>query len=267
MPRRTRKQRRDAQHGPSRVVAYYRVSSEEQAISGLGLDAQRAKCQGMAAAKGWNLVNEYSDEGISGGKPPRRRPGLAGLLDDVRAGQVDAVIVAALDRLARDAEFTLTFERELRERGVALLSCRETFDTSTAVGKMFLTMLAAVGEFERNVGAERTKAALGQLGKTTGDKGGKVPYGYARAGENGDALVEVDGHAAPVVRRIFQHRADGWTLREIADALNADQVMTPRKGNRWHPSSVMDVLGNEDAYRGGRRADSPVNWPPILNSH
>jgi len=235
-----------------RAVAYYRVSSQDQADSHLGLDAQATRCQGVATAKGWELVNTYADEGISGGKPPSKRPGLASLLDDTRAGKVDAVIVAAVDRLARDAEFALAFERELTQRGVALLSCRETFDTSTAAGKLSFTVTCAIGEYERNVGAERTKAALGELGKTTGDKGGKMPYGYCRVGEAG--AVEVD-----------EARANGDTLRQIADALNADQVAPPGRGRQWHASSVMDVLDNADAYQGGPRADSPARWPVILN--
>ncbi len=168
MPRRTKQRPLYATADPAQVraVAYYRVSSQEQADSGLGLDAQAARVAGMAQAKGWTLTDTYSDEGLSGGKPPSKRPGLARLVADIREGKVDAVIVMKLDRLARDAEFQLSFERELGERGVALLSCAEVFDTTTATGRLFFTLWRDLLSMSAILAVNVQKPRLGVLGKS-----------------------------------------------------------------------------------------------------
>lgn len=108
---------------------------------------------------------------------------------------------------------------------------------------------------------ERTTAGRNERGRRDGERGGRLPLGYRRAG---DGLVEVEKEAAAVVRRIFQLRAARLTLRQIADQLNAENVPTSQRGRRWHAASVRAVLLNVNAYRGGERADSPARWPSLL---
>ena len=142
------------QRDVQRVAGYLRVSTEEQAQSGLGLGDQRGRIQGMAAAKGWPPPALYLDEGISGTKDPKDRPALAHLLADLRAGRVDAVIVLSLDRLTRKSLLVLDLVDELRRRDVALISCKEALDTATPQGQFVLTMFAALRSEERRVGKE-----------------------------------------------------------------------------------------------------------------
>lgn len=242
-----------------RVAGYLRVSTEEQRESGLGLGDQRVRIQGMAAAKGWPEPALYADEGISGTKEPKDRPALAHLLADIRAGNVDAVIVLSLDRLARKSLLVLDLVDELRRRDVALISCKEALDTATPQGQFVLTMFAALAQLERDLIAERTRAALAELGRTTGDRGGRVPYGYLRT-ESG---VRVDPAAAVIVRRIFSARRRGESLRDIAARLNAAGVDAPL-GGQWRHTTVASILANRSLYAGGRRATSAHTWPAIL---
>jgi site-specific DNA recombinase len=242
-----------------RVAAYVRVSTDEQAESGLGLADQQARCEGMAAGKGWPAPTVYRDAGVSGTKEPKERPALAHLLADIRAGEVDAVIVLSLDRLGRRTRLVLDLVEEFGRRQVQFVSCKETIDTSTPQGQFVMVLFAGLAQLERDLIAERTTAALAELGRTTGDRGGRIPYGYARAGVG----VRVDPAAAVVVRRIFSARRRGESLRDIARKLNAAGVDAPL-GGQWRHTTVAGILANRSLYAGGRRADSAHTWPTIL---
>jgi len=241
------------------TAIYLRVSTSEQAEDGFGLDAQRAKCHAMADVKEWRVVAEYSDNGLSGTKDESDRPGLAAMMSAIDAGEVDSVIVSSIDRLGRSTRLVLRMVDTFDTRGVDLVSCKESLDTSTATGRFVLRMFASLAELDRDNIVERTTAGRDERGKLDGDKGGRLPMGYIRS-EHGPVIVEAE---ADIVRRIFEMRGSGAVLTAIADALNADGITTRRGGN-WHASSVSNVLDNEDAYRGGYRGDSKVRWPVIL---
>jgi DNA invertase Pin-like site-specific DNA recombinase len=214
----------------------------------------------MAAVKGWTEPVEYADEGISGTKDESGRPGLARLMDDVRAGKISAVIVLDLSRLGRRTGLVLDLVEELSRHNVSLVSCKESIDTTTSSGKFFLTVIAALAELERNQVSERTIAAMNELGRTKGDKGGRLPFGYFRSGER----IEVDEQQSVTVCLIFYLRDQGYSLRDICSDLEG--TVTPRGGVRWHPTAVRQILMNEAAYRGGRMGESSLFWPAILTS-
>ena len=245
----------------TRAAVYVRVSTEDQAAQGYGLDIQRARCRAMAEAKGWTLVAEYADEGISGAKDATKRPGLADLLAAAHQRAVDAVVVLSLDRLGRKTRLVLDIVDALAAAGVDVVSCKESLDTTTPQGRFVLTMFAAISELERGVILQRTAAGRDERGRKDGERGGRVPLGYVRTPDG----PQVDHDAAPLVRLIFSLRGEGLTLRAIAARLNADGVPCPRGGQRWEAASVRVILENADAYRGGPRADSPTQWPSILD--
>jgi hypothetical protein len=115
----------------TQVAAYVRVSTEEQACSGLGIEAQKSRCKAMAVVKDWPEPVIYADEGNSGTKSTR--PQLDRLLADIEAGQIDAVISVALDRLSRNTRLTLDLVARISKHAI-LVSCREQFDTATPQG-------------------------------------------------------------------------------------------------------------------------------------
>lgn len=244
------------------VAAYLRVSTDEQAESGLGIAAQRTRCEGMAAAKGWPAPVEYADQGISGTKDPKDRPALAHLLADVRAGHVDAVITLSYDRLARKTLIVLDLVEAFTRGGAVLVSCKEQLDTSTPHGQFMLTQYAALAQLERDLIAQRTRDALAELGRTTGDRGGRMPYGYLRLG---DGRLRIEPSAAAIVRRIFNASRRGESLRDIARKLNAAEISAPLGGRGgWRHTTVASILSNRALYAGGKRADSAQRWPAIL---
>lgn len=244
------------------VAAYLRVSTDEQAESGLGLADQRRRCEAMAEVKGWPAPMIYEDAGVSGTKEVVKRPALHKLLEAVRAGEIDAVIVLSLDRLGRVTRIVLGAVEELTNHGAALVSCKEQLDTSTAQGQFVLTMFAALAQLERDLISERTMGALAELSRSTGETGGRVPYGYVRIEGRG---VKKDPAAAAVVQRIFALHRRGESTRMIAHRLERDGVTPPRGATKWFHSSIAFILGNKAVYYGGQRgASQSARWPAIV---
>lgn len=142
------------------VIGYVRVSTGDQSV-----EAQRHSIDQLHKVEEW-----FSDDGVSGGVRAAERPGFAALIKYVRKG--DTLIVGAVDRLGRDTLDVLATVHALQMKGVAIISIREGFDLSTAIGKAMLTMLAAVAELERSnirarqmAGIQRAKAEGKALGR------------------------------------------------------------------------------------------------------
>ena len=161
--------------GSRRVVAYLRVSSQEQVQSGLGLEAQRYMIAAHAKLHGLEVAGVCRDDGVSGAKKPSKRPGLSKALEGLRAGTFDGILVARLDRLSRSCRDVAELIIESEKRGFALLSVSDLLDTSTAAGKMQVRMLASFAEYERDLISERTKAALLEVGKQGRSRSGHTP--------------------------------------------------------------------------------------------
>ena len=247
-----------------KAAIYLRVSTDEQ-VNGYGLDVQRTRCEAMAIVKGWEVAAVYSDEGISGTLDAGRRPGLAALLAAACSGDVQAVIVLSLDRLARKTLLVLDLVDRLDKCGVELVSVKENLDTSTPAGRFTLTILAGLTQLERDVIVARTTDGRNARGKIDGEMGGSIPLGYERIRDaTGKAAgVCIFDYQAETVRMIFSQRAGGASLRAIAQTLN-EQEIPARKGGKWYASAVKEVLSNEAEYRGGKRGASDETWPAIL---
>jgi DNA invertase Pin-like site-specific DNA recombinase len=224
-------------------IAYYRVSTERQGRSGLGLDAQRQAVDGFLNGGKWKLVGEYTE--VESGKRSNR-PELARALDACRR-QKATLVIAKLDRLARNVYFV----SGLMESGVDFVAA----DMPEA-NKLTVHILAAVAEHEREAISARTKAAL-EAAKARGRKlGWAIP---ARVAEQRAACLKgantlrlkADSRARnvlPIVREI--QTAGVKSLSGIARALNARGVKTAR-GRQWAPATVRNVLLRELAdFRG-----------------
>jgi site-specific DNA recombinase len=246
--------RRKRASAPATTISpaiYLRVSTQEQADSGLGLAAQEARCKGVCAAKGWPDAVLYQDEGISGTLGPDKRPGLQLMLAAIEAGQINAVIVLDLSRLGRNVQLIAGLIEDFEDRGVAFVSCKENFDTSTAMGKAMVNLVAVFGQLERDLTAERTAAALSERGKMYGYKSGRLPLGYERT--PGDEQIRINAGGAELVRLVYSHRSTGASMRDVAELLSG------RAGRRWYASTVKTILDNEPVYRG-----AVDHWPAIL---
>jgi len=211
------------------VIGYIRVSTEEQADSRAGLEAQRAAILAEAERRGWHLVEVVEDAGYSG--KDLRRPGIAAALEALRSHRADTLVVAKLDRLSRSMlDFAALMARATREHW-ALVALDLGVDTTTPAGEAMANVMATFAQFERRLIGQRTKEALAQV-KLRGSKSGK-PIGRPRT------MTDA------VRARIVRERRAGTSLSAIAAGLNADQVPTAQGGKRWYPSTVAAALGSE----------------------
>ena len=216
-----------------KAIGYIRVSTEQQADEGVSLAAQRAKITAWCALNDYELVAIYEDVGISG-KTVSKRPQLQAALSEMKKGM--ALVVYSLSRLARSTKNCIEIADELKATGSDLVSLTEKIDTSSAMGEFFFTLIAALGQMERKVVGERTKAALAHK-KANGEKYAPVPFGYAEVNRR----LEVVKHEADLIDEIFSKRASGETLQSIALALN-EQGVIGKQGGKWYASSVSCIL-------------------------
>jgi DNA invertase Pin-like site-specific DNA recombinase len=219
-----------------KAVGYVRVSTDKQVDRGVSLDAQAEKIRAMAVVHGAELIDIIVDGGESA--KSLNRAGMVRLLALVDSGDVQAVIVAKLDRLTRSVKDLCTLLERFERRGVALISVAESLDTGSAAGRLVLNIMTAVSQWEREAIGERTRDAMGHK-RSNGERVGNVAYGY-RLGDDRQHL-EPDPGEQEALAEIRRLRGDGVTLRGIAVALNHRAYRT-RRGTAWRLESVARVL-------------------------
>jgi DNA invertase Pin-like site-specific DNA recombinase len=206
-----------------RAIGYGRVSTDDQAESGAGLDAQRAAVQAEATRRGWNLVAYIEDRGASG--KDLDRPGIQCVLEHLKAHRADVLMVAKLDRLSRSMfDFADLLERRSKGEGWSIVALDLGVDTSTPTGEAMANMTATFSRLERRLIGQRTKDAL------------------AVKRRQGTRLGRPERVAPEVVARVQTDRTNGKTLQAIADELTSEGVKGSQGGTTWYPSTVRAVL-------------------------
>lgn len=160
------------------AAAYIRVSTEEQKLHGISIDAQIMKLNEYAEKNNLKIVEWYKDEGVSGRKPIRQRPELQRMLDDAQAGRFERIIFIKLDRFFRSvAEYHECMKKLGR---VTWTATEEKYDLSTANGRAFVNMKLTIAELEADQTGERIKIVNEYKAKNgqalTGSQ--SMPLGY-----------------------------------------------------------------------------------------
>ncbi len=220
----------------TRVIAYLRVSTDEQATGGVSLDAQRAKVAAYCSLYEIQLVGVEVDAGVSAKN--LRRPALQRALASLQRGDAEAIIVTKLDRLTRSVRDLADLLEVFSDGRRSLLSVGEQIDTRSAAGRLVLNLLTSVAAWERETGSERTSAAL-QHKRSLGQTTGNAPFGY-RVADDGIALVEDPAEQA-VVAEIRALRDAGVSLRSIVATL-AERGRVARTGKPLAITQVRNVL-------------------------
>jgi len=207
-----------------RIIAYSRVSTDEQADSGLGLAAQRAALEGEVERRGIP-VEWVEDAGFSG--KSLHRPGIERALADLSAGRADTLLVSKLDRLTRSLYDLAGLMDRARREHWALVALDLAVDTASPSGEAMANMMGTFAQFERRMIGQRTKDALA-VKKAQGVRLGRP-------------IVT----APSVAARIVQLRGEGQSLAGIATTLNTEGVAASHGGRHWWPSSVQSVLASQ----------------------
>lgn len=197
------------------TFAYTRVSTQEQ-TNGTSLADQAERLIAQARALALPEPTIISDPGVSGSVPLADRPGGFELMQ--RAGRGDTILALKLDRLFRSATDALIVAQELKQRGVALILLdlgTDAVNGDSGTGKLVFTMMAAIAELERTRIAERVTAGKAAKRASGGYLGGVVPYGYRRAGQGKESMLEPDEEQQTVITTILRGHRAGMSLRQI----------------------------------------------------
>lgn len=240
-----RRARRKPKGDPTLVVAYVRVSTDEQQ---LGPRAQRAAFERWCEERGTTLVHVGEDLGVSGGADIDRRPGLLAALDALAEHGAGILLVAKRDRLARDVMNAAIIDRMVERVGAQVVSVAgEGTEAGADDPSAFLLrgMVDLLAHYERLLIAQRTRAALA-VKRARGERVGHLPFGFGLA-EDGVHLVPHPDEQR-VLNRVLRYRRSGLSLREIGRRLSRAGIR-PRSGGRWHPQTVARVVTAAEGLR------------------
>ena len=231
---------------PKRVAAYCRVSTdrEQQEHS---FETQKQMYTDMIMMKpGWQMAGIYSDEGITG-TAAKKRPGFMKMIEDCRKGKIDVIITKSVSRFSRNNLECLTYVRELKEKGIAVIFEKEGINTLQVSSELMLSLFGGLSQAESESISMNVK-----MGIRHNLKNGKVNLCYKsflgyRKGEDGNP--EIVPEEAETVRRIFNEYLLGKSLNVIAQGLIDDGILTPRGKEKWTGGGVLSILKNEK-YKG-----------------
>lgn len=246
---------------------YIRVSTERQALEGYSISAQKNNLTNFANKQGWSIYGIYADEGISG-KNIEDRPNVKRLIEDIKAKNIDVVVLYKFDRLTRDMSDTEDIIKLIQQCGIEVYTISGgSIDVTTATGRFMVRMNGAVAQLEREQTIERVKAAF--IEKVRQGKSlccNTASYGYDRPKHQ--EIQTINEKEAKVVKRIFRmYTLENKTFTEIASILNAEGIPTKLKGkvrkkvnsnetyiinSIWQPKTIRLILSNV-TYIGGVR--------------
>lgn len=198
------------------VALYIRVSTEAQRDEGYSIEAQTEMLEAHCKVYGFKKYELYIDGGFSGAN--MERPELQRMIQNIKDGKISHVIVYKLDRLSRSLRDTLyLIEEVFTPHGTSIVSIKEQLDTSTATGRVFITIISAFAQLERETIFERTRMGMKKRVETgLWMGGGRVPFGYDYDREKGILVPNKD---AETVKKIYQLYLDGYSRQVIADML------------------------------------------------
>jgi DNA invertase Pin-like site-specific DNA recombinase len=237
---------------PLRCAVYTRKSSEEGLEQDFNsLEAQREAGEAYIksqAHEGWMLIpDQFDDGGFSGGNT--QRPALTRLMEKVRGGEVDVIVIYKIDRLTRSLMDFAKLAEEFDRHGVSFVAVTQQFNTTTSMGRLMLNVLLSFAQFEREVTGERIRDKFAASKKRGMWMGGPVPLGY----DVKDRGLVINEPEAETVRKIFDLYLELGNVRELIDELTRLGLRTKRVVTRtgrvmgdlnFTRGHVYKILGN-----------------------
>lgn len=245
-----------------RCAIYTRVSTDEQARSDYSsLDRQREICESyinIFREQGWKVAGVYEDGGFSG--KDLNRPQLQEMVDDLKAGKLDAIVTYKIDRISRSLKDFYDFWEVLKEHSVTFASATQQFDTSNSTGMLMLNVLLSFAQYEREVTRERTLSKMAGRAERGMWNGGNIPLGFDYSPET--KRLQANPDEAPIIKFVFQRIIETRSPSVVAREANShgyrtkERVVTTRDGtekpigaNRFDEDTVKAII-RSPLYKG-----------------
>lgn len=225
-----------------RVCAYARVSTDkDEQIYSLG-NQRKIYEEKIRNHPGWEYVDIYYDEGITG-LSTKKRDGFNKMIADAMDGKIDLIVVKSLSRFARNTIDTLTYIRLLKTKGVGVIFETENYNSLNQSDEFIITILASYAQKESQEISERIKWTLRNLAKEgLVSIGYKMFLRYKRADKH---KMVIDKEQARIVKLIYRLYLEGMAPKTICHMLEAMNIPTPMGKVRWHPNRIVSILSNE----------------------
>ncbi|GGD05089.1 recombinase family protein [Pontibacillus salipaludis] len=225
-----------------KVAIYVRVSTVEQAKEGFSIAAQKQRLQAYCESQNWDIVGYFVDEGISAKNV--QRPELLRMMEFIKQGTIDTVLVYKLDRLTRSVLDLYEMLKVFDKYNCKFKSATEVYDTTSAMGRMFITLVAALAQFERENLAERVSMGMSEKARQGKWSTHRPPFGYK---VNDNYGLEVIPEEAELVKYIYESYLTKGA-KSIAKELNKKIIeeggITPRKSKYWQDTGISYILDN-----------------------
>ncbi|MEK4108180.1 recombinase family protein [Paenibacillus sp. FSL R10-2791] len=216
-----------------KAAIYIRVSTDEQALEGFSIEAQKRRLLAYADSQDWEVAEVYIDDGWSA--KDLKRPEMKRMISDIQEHIFDVVLVYKLDRMTRSASDCDHLLKIMETYNVKFQSCTESFETRTATGRLFIRLVADIAQWERENTAERVRFGMEQMVMEGRRPGGPINFGY----DKDEKLVEDEVMQIRMLRKFY---LEGDGIKGVAQKLNAMGFL--RRGYKWTSFSVWYILDN-----------------------
>lgn len=250
-----------------RVAAYARVStdSEEQATS--FTSQQKYYMDKIYSNPSWSYVEVYADEGISGTQAFKRENFMR-MIRDAEEGKIDLILTKSISRFARNTLDTLKYVRMLRAKGIGIIFEEENINTLEMAGELLLTVLSSVAQQESETLSSHIKLGFKMKMERGELVGFSNCFGYYYDSKNNVMHIKED--EAEIVKMIFANYIKGFGCSTISQMLGDMKIPSPRGMDRWHESTVRNILRNEkyigDAISGKTYTIDAVTHKRVVNN-
>lgn len=239
--------------GSYRGRSYIRYSDHKQ-DDGFSVEYQQAEIEEFCARQGIDLYHAHIDQAQSGTKVAGREEFFA-LINAVKDGAVDVIVVYKLNRLFRNSYESQKYRKLFRKHGVKLMSVTQQIDEDTSSGRLTTNILSDIDQYQSETISDHVKSSMREMARQGYFTGGTVPYGYTLEFiKNGSKMRKKyieDKEESKIVHDIFEFYADGHSLRHIQEYLQEKEVKT-RRGKDFGITTIARMLGN-DFYIGTLR--------------
>lgn len=239
--------------GTYRGRSYIRYSDHKQ-DDGFSVEYQTAEIEEFCARNGIDLYHMHIDQAQSGTKVAGREEFFA-LINAVKDGAVDVIVVYKLNRLFRNSYESQKYRKLFRKHGVKLMSVTQQIDEDTSSGRLTTNILSDIDQYQSETISDHVKSSMREMARQGYFTGGTVPYGYTleiiKHGAKIRKKYVEDAEESKIVRDIFEFYGDGHSIRHIQSYLQEKGIKT-RRGKDFGTTTIARMLGN-DFYIGTLR--------------